>query len=397
MKQQTYAVYLFIFLLLVVAISFFCAGVSNRSPISPDYNIPLAKSYLNGTILTVRSHDPYYYFPGSSNIFLAFFVLIGFPNLYGLLNWLVLLFVCKKLADTFGLTQYMSIIFAASFSTTISVVRTIGDQSIDKWLCLWFLLAVLLLEKVNKTWRNSLLLGLSLGMLIGTKYSGPLFFIALVLVYGKRLFTYFNPIRFIVSFLIFTVTGLFWYIRNTVLQGNPYYPANLPFLKGAPHFTAQDVLLWKVLLVYPKVIPDLINAFLSEYMIWAFSGFVVIAFLMYHFRKKKPIDARIIRLSLLGLTTGIVALFLPITAPYKVPLFHTISDMRYIYSFIAVLMLAVFLIADHYKKNDLLAKIALLSALPLFSFIPYQPKIVLLCIVIFFIFSPKLFILFKKI
>jgi len=387
MTQTKYIANLFLSILFVILISFFYFGVTHRIAVSFDYNVPIAKSYLSGAIITMHTNNPYMYFPGSSHVFLIPFILVGFPNLFGLFSWILLFVVCKKLADTFEVSQYMAIIFAASFCMTISVVRTISDQSIDKWLCFWFLLSLLLLEKGQKTWKSNLILSLSLGMLVGTKYSGPLFFISLFMIYGKRLLLMLSPARFLVSLLLFTISGLYWYIRNFILAGSPYYPANLPFFNTHQYFAQQDWQLWKVILFSPTRIQDLTNAFLSEFLIWAFAGIFVIWFLYSQFRKKKLIDRRIIRLSLLSLTTGIASLFLPITTPYKIPLYHTISDMRYIYILVVILLLVIFLVADKFKKNKLLATIALLNSLPAFSFIVYQPKVYIISVflIIFFL------------
>lgn len=382
-----YIANIFLILLLIIFLCFFYQGVTTSLPVSIDYNIPIAHSIVSGEFFTMQSDNPYMYFPGSSHSFLSMFISFGLPNLFGLFSWIFLFIVCKKLGDTFGLSRYMAIIFAASFCTTMSVVRTIGDQSIDKWLCAWFVFALLLLEKPEKSWKFAILIGLSLGMLIGTKYSGPLFFIALLLVYGKRLFQYLTPLRFAFASLLFTITGLFWYIRNFALQGNPYYPANLPFFKGYPGFTQQDWALWNVFVSYPQGNIDLINAFLSEYLLWAFAGVVLLGFIVYRIKKKEQIEGRIVRLGLLTFTTGLVALLLPITTPYKIELFHIISDMRYVYIFVAVSLLAVFLIAEKYKKDEQLAALALINVIPVFSYIPYLPKIYIIsCLVVGFIY-----------
>lgn len=384
MSLTKYIANLFLIIVTIVFVSFFYQGVITKSPVSLDYNIPIAESIASGEFIHIHSTNPYLYFPGSSHFFLALFLILGLPiNLFGVLSWIVLGILCKKLADTVGLTNYMSIIFSASFCMTMSVLRTIGDQSIDKWLCSWFVLSILLLEKPERSWKFSLLVGLSLGMLIGTKYSGPLFLIALLCVYGIRLIRFSSPMRFIGTSILFTATGLFWYIRNLILEGSPYYPANLHFFKGYPHFEQQDWMLWKVLINYPQGNLDLLNAFLSEYMIWAFSGVVAIVFVIYWMKKKQTIDGRIMRLTLLGIALGIVSLLLPITTPYKIELFHIISDMRYIYIVVVVFMLVVFLLADRYKKNVPLGTLAIINTLPVFSFIPYLPKIYLFCILFF--------------
>jgi hypothetical protein len=380
-----YIAYTMLSILGMVFLSFLYFGITTLTPTSNDYNIPVAQSIVSGEFLH-KQVGVYIHSPGSSHSILAFFIAAGIPlNLYGLLSWIVLFILCKKLADTFNLNTFMGIIFAASICTTISVIRTIGDQSIDKWLCSWFVLSMILLEKPKRTLGYSALLGFSLGMLIGTKYSGPLFFIALIPIYWKSIFKFLSPLRFTIMTITFTVFGLFWYIRNWIYEGNPYYPANLFFFKGIPNFHQQDCMLWIIPFQYPQNIIPLINSFISEYLIWAFSGIIIIWYFISIYRKKKPLDATIKRLGFLGLTIGLVSLLLPITPPYKIELFHIISDMRYIYILMVVLMLAVFLIANKYKQNNLLSIIALLSSIPLFSFLPYQPKTFIFCIIVFIV------------
>ncbi len=371
----------------IVFLSFLYYGITTPTPTSSDYNIPVAQSIISGNFLQ-QQEGLYIHSPGSSHTILAIFIASAIPlNLFGLLSWVVLFIVCKKLANTFNLNTFMSIIFAASICTTIAVIRTISDQSIDKWLCTWFILSMILLEKPKRTLKYSALLGFSLGMLVGTKYSGPLFLLALLPIYWKSILGFLSPLRFIITTTAFTIFGLFWYIRNWIYEGNPYYPANLLFFKGAPNFDQQDWMLWKIPFDYPQNIIPLINSFVSEYMIWAFSGFIIIWYLYSIYHKKKILDKKIKRLVLLGLLIGLISLLLPITPAYKIELFHIISDMRYIYILMVILMLTVFLIASKYKQNNLISVVALLNAIPLFSFIPYQPKMFIFCIMLFIIFQ----------
>ncbi len=367
----------------IIVSSYFYYGMRIKKAYSEDYNVPIAETIISGNFLTIHSDiTPFLYFPGSSHFILVPFVLLGFPNLFGLLSFILLFLACKKLGEVFGLNKYMSIIFAAGFCSTMSVVRTIGDQSIDKWLCFWFILSLILLEKPQKNFKYSLLIGFSFGMLIGTKYSGPLFFLALLPLYLKTLSTYLNPVRFFLASIVFTITGLFWYIRNFILEGNPMYPANLPFFKGWPNYTQQDWMLWRIPFNYPRNLIDVFNAFLSEYTIWATSGLLIVWFVITSNRKRRVIESKTLRIIYLIISTAFVSFMLPVIPPYKEVLSVTISNMRYIYILVILMMLAVFLIVDRYKKNSLLASVVLINAIPSFSYIPYQPKILIFCILL---------------
>lgn len=388
MNQNKLLATLYSAIVILIVVSFFYQGVITKLPVSIDYNVPIAQSIISGQFLNLQSNNPYMYFPGSSHVILALFLFFKLPvNLFGLLSWVVLFFVCKKLGETFGLSRYLSIIFAASFCTTMSVIRTVGDQSIDKWLCTWFVLSLILLEKMSNNWKASLAVGFSLGMLVGSKYSGPLFFIPLVLFYGVQFVRKHSVARIIGAGIVFTIVGLFWYIRNFFLTGSPLFPANLPFLKGYPNYTQQDWMLWKVPIDYPPGVVDLLNAFLSEYLIWAFAIPFVVGFFIYSYRKHLSIDKRVQRLFLLGIATGIASLFLPITPAYKIELFHIISDMRYIYIVVVIFMLIIFLFAEKYKKDQLLGSVALINSIPVFSFIPYLPKIYIIAFILFTLIS----------
>ena len=384
-----YVAKILLIILLIIFGCYFYNGLIHIVAYSEDYNMPIAERMLTGDLFLVNADNgPYSYFPGASHVFLAGFIAFGIPvNLIGLLSWVILFIVCKKLGDRFGLDNSMSIVFAASICTTMTVIRTIGDQSIDKWLCAWFVLGMILLEKPKYTWQFSMFLGFALGMLIGTKYSGPLFFLALIPVYWKAMLGYLRPLQFLSFMSTFTITGLFWYIRNFLVEGNPYYPANFLMFRGWPNFTQQDWMLWKIPFTYPEALLPLANAFLSEYIIWALSGFLIIWYLLYSYRKKQPIDDKSKRIIVLIVTTGLVSLLLPITPAFKINLFQIISDMRYVLIFVVLLMLQVFIIADKFKRNSLLAVVAIINAIPPFTYIPYLPKVyivvVLLLLVIY--------------
>jgi hypothetical protein len=376
--------HLFLYIILFVFFSFLYLGIITKQPNGIDYILPIAKRILTGEFINLRTNDIYLYSPGSSIAILSLFLLFHIPiNLFGLLSWVCLFIVCKKLGDTFGLSKYMSFIFAASFCSTISVIRTVSDQSIDKWLCTWFALSLILLEKPRSSIKFNILIGFSLGMLIGTKYSGPLFLVAILPIYGKAFLKQLNILRFLVVSFMFTFFGLFWYIRNYIIKGNPYFPANLLFFKGPSDFTQQDWHVWRIFVEYPAGILPLADAFLSEYLIWVFSVFVIAWFVIFSYRKKQTIDKKVLRVILLVCTTGIMSVFLPIVPPKETALFHTVSNMRYIYIFMLMLMLAVFLIADKLKKNYEISMVAFINALPLFSFIPFMPKIIIFSILMF--------------
>ncbi len=367
---------------------FFYHGLTHLTPTSPDYNIPIANSIISGDFLKYRLDDPYIYSPGATNLILVIFILLKIPlNLFGLLGWVFLLSVCYFLAKNFGFDKLISVIFAGSVVGVVSIVRTIPDQSIDKWLCAWFILCLLTLQKPRTSWAFSLIFGFSLGMLIGTKYSGPLFAIPLVLIYFKSIIKNYNLIRFLVSIALVFVFGIFWYLRNLIIMGSPIYPAGILGFKGLDGFVQQDWMLWKIPFDYPQGIIPLINSFISEYMVWSFSLILFLGIIIYFKHKKRSIKFLDHKLIILTISTLLVSLFLPITPAYEIELFHIISDMRYIYIPVVLLMLEVFLFFNKYNKNLLISFIALVNIIPVFSFIQYNPKVflfsILICVIFF--------------
>jgi hypothetical protein len=365
-------------IVLVAGLSVFYQAVNIREPVSPDYNLPLARLILSGGIWHPGTDNPYLFFPASSNLILALFVLLRLPiNLFGLAGGIMLFVACLKLGSTFGLKKPQSLLLAAAFCLTTSVVRTLTDQSVDKWLAVWFIWAVILLEKPKLTIKHSLYLGLAFGMLVGTKYSGPLFALAIFVVYAGRLYRYFNLERVLAAGTAFTATGLIWYIRNWFLTGNPLYPAHFLFFEGFPGYSQQDWMLWKIPLMYPAGIWPLVSAYLSEYLIWALAFIPIVWFVADRYRRGFRLTPLFGRLMRLIAATGAVALFLPITTPYYIEIYHTISDMRYIYVFVLLQMLAVFLLAREYKMNRWLTIAAVVNMPAVFSFIPYYPKLII--------------------
>lgn len=371
-KQTLVIAKIMLFVFFLAVLGFFYRGVTEKQIVSEDYNVPIVRQIIAGKFIHVVTDNPYLHYPASSHVIMAALVLLGLPvNLLGLISWLALVIICRQLGLSFGLNKIMSLIFSLTFCFTLSVIRTVADQSIDKWLCFWFVWSLLLLHRPIPTRKFSLLLGFTLGMLVGTKYSGPLFFIALGVVYWPTLLKFSR----LSTILAFTVSGLFWYIRNFIFYHNPLYPGNFPFLKGAPGFVNQDWYLWKVPVYYPPGLIQLLNAYLSEYLIWSLAW---IPILFFFFRHREILDPTLKKLGRLILAIGVVSLFLPITTPFAIEYFHTVSDMRYIYILVVPQVLFIFLLASKFKVNFQLALISFLNILPSFSFIGLYPKIFLL-------------------
>ncbi len=283
-------------------------------------------------------------------------------NIYNVFGLTAFFFTLKYLAKTFKLSRESAIIFAVSFTILHGVIRWVLAQTIDIWMSVFFALSLALLQRPAKTWKYFLMLGAALGMVMGSKYTGPAYTLFLLLIYGKNLLRSVNFKRFIAFAIPFSLFGLSWYIRNYLLTGDPYFPQSIPFFKGIPwHILDEPV--WKMFLKFPKVWFD---AFVSEYTVW----FLALPFALIFAFKQKNRD--IIRLAVLGLLSFIIYFFLP-SGPF--PNLIT-SGFRYTYATFIPFMLAVFLLAKKFNKETELGVIALTNMLILPE-LSYHPKILL--------------------
>jgi hypothetical protein len=347
---------------------------------SHDYHLPIARSILNGTFINLpKGLNPSIYYPGSSNAILSLFLLFHIHvNYFCLLGWIILFFLCKKLGKYFGLDNYLATIYAATFCACMSVLRQIITQSIDMWIAVFFVWSILLLEKPKKSWKYFALIGFSLGMIVGSKFSGPLYVIVLFVLYGRKFLSCLSFTR-VISFVIpFSIFGLFWYIRNAVLYGNPLYPAPFLGLPGYKGFPLQDMLFWKTPFENAGLY-KIFEAYISEYLIWGVAFIPVLVYVFLQIKQKTLLQSpKINKMMLITLFTFLASLMLPI------PTHNIISNMRYLFPVFIPLILSVFLIAQKYKLNEQIALIALLNMVVV-EYLIYHPKLIIIYFLIVFI------------
>lgn len=365
------SIVIFIFLL----IYYFFAGIRS-SPWEADslaYHIPIAKLILNGNIINpaIETYTPpvdFYrlYQPGSLETILSILLLANIPiNIYNVIGLIALFFALRFLARSFKLSPEMSVIFAVSFSIVHGVIRWVNAQTIDAWLAVFFALSLALLQNPKKSWLYFLNLGVALGMVMGGKYTGPAFVFFLFLIYGKNLITKLTVKNILAFSFPFLILGISWYIRNYVLTGDPYFPQTIPFFKGIPYEVLADP-VGKMALRFPKVWFD---ALISEYTVWSLALFLT-PILAFKFK-----DAVLIKLSILGLLSFVIYFFLP-SGP--TPSLIT-SGFRYTYPAFIPLILGVFLLTKRFKRENLLAVVAITNLLILPE-LSYHPKILLILI-----------------
>lgn len=356
---------------------------------SINYHIPFAHAYLNGTIIDpekIKDAVPFLkYMPGSAEAILAPFVLLNIPlNVYNVLAIAILALSLWKLGRVFKLSNDLSILFAVSFSTLHGVMRWSNAQTIDIWLAVFFTCLLILLESPKKSLGYFLKLGVFAGLLIGTKYSGPLFGLVLFVVYIKELVKYINIKRIAVFAIPFTFIGLSWYIRNYILKQNPFYPQESMFFRG-DYFPILKTPSWYIYLVYPTGLIQNINAFISEYMVWMFSLPIAIYVVLKNISKnmfRLILDDPINRLFIIGIFGFIIYLFLP-----SAPEFHIMmSSFRYSFPAFIALILGVFLLAKKYKKEELIGLIAVGTMFATEYPDGYFPKLVFIYLPLFLFF-----------
>lgn len=359
---------LFIYLLLVFGFQAVTSYPTEGDSLA--YHIPIAKSILDGTVLSPQT-DGYAlgFYPGSAEVLLSFLMIMGIPlNLYNVFAWIILLVLCIFLGKSFKLTIDLSLIYAVSITTTLAMVRLLTNQTIDVWLAVFFTAALLLIRTPRKSFSYALMLGISFGFLIGAKFSAPAYAILLMLLYGRDLLTVINPLRMLVFLLPVLVFGMSWYLRNFIVMGNPLYPQTFLGLPGNSSFKLMEWVGWKTIVYYPYGVLLMVLGLFSEFMLWALSPIFGIWYLV-SAKSKMKVSSDILKLTWLGLASFVLFFFLPSTGD------NVITYLRYLFPAFIPLVLVMFLVAQKKQKLPYLLPLAIINSMLLISFTPHQPKL----------------------
>ncbi len=341
------------------------------------WHIPIAKSVLNGSILNPHTTVLPQFYPGASELILSLFMLVSLPlNAYNVLAWFLLFLGCFLLARTFGLEKYYSILFAITVSTQNAILRWLNSQIIDIWLAVFFIFALILLEKPKKELSYFIKVGFLLGMILGTKYPGILLVLSLLIFYFKKIIKTVSFPRALVFLIPFSIFGLSWYIRNFLIFQNPFFPIGFYPFRGVHVFTSNVFL---TSLNYPL---QMLNAFIAEYKLWTFAVLGGGLFVFHLYRKKRTLFSDIQKLILLSLAAFITYPFSP--ASYQE--WIMVSSIRYTYITFTLLILAIFIYAAKINKQRFLAYFAVGNMILLHP-ITYYPKLI-------FFYLPTAFIIF---
>jgi len=361
---------------LIIALYYFIyyiyQGLLNPVPAlgdSWDYHIPIANTIINGSFLHLSNVVlPKWYYPGSSEAFTAVFILLKIPTLSNIFAAIALFFACWKLGKTFNLSRHFAILFAVAFITLNIVLRWLNAISIDFWVGVFFVLSIILLERPKKSSLYFVQLGFTFGMLIGSKYSAIFFVLLLSIFYFKTLVRFLNIKRMVAFLIPFFIFGLFWYVRNYFSTSNPFYPMHILGFKGS-ELIGNNVLT--EILKHPL---DLLNAVFGEYKLWLLSVLVALGALIHQFIIKKEFKLNSIsKLFLIGL----INLIFYFSFPSSIHPWDMVSGLRYSLPASIPLMLGVFMLAQEYKKEELLAYFTLINMVNVLT-MTYYPKLLLI-------------------
>ena len=337
-------------------------------------HIPLAESILEGKIFSPPElgNGLGYYMP-IGELILSAFVLLQIPlGLYNVVAIIFLFYLCYKLAIRLSLGRNLSIVYAFSISYLNSVTRLVPTQKNDLWLNVFFVWVLYLLTKPKKDYKFFLLLGISVGLLVGVKYSG-------IILAAISLGTLFNNIKKFLNLkrlMAFSVPvillGLIWYMRNHVITSNPFYPVSMFGFRGHPGFVVprgyENFLNTKSLILT-------FQALISEYLVWSL---LPIYFLVTVLKKKVHKIKEIKNLLLVGGFSTIVYLL----GPTDFTRVNITSNMRFLHTAFIVLILATFIIATKLKKEREIIMLSILSSVAVLAQFSYYPKLIIIWLIV---------------
>lgn len=345
---------------------------------SINYHIPIANAFLTGEIVNPHNFKAVEFLkfsPGNNEAIVSILMFLKIPiNIFNVIGVIALFLACFYAGRKFLLDKDLSIIFAGSVITLHTMTRWINTQIIDIWFAVWFVLILALLQKPEKTIKYFLILGFSCGMLIGSKYSGPIFLLILFVFYLKKLIKIID-LKYLITFIIpFSLIGLSWYLRNYLITGNPLYPQG--FLMFKDHgFDILKINVWRATLLYPNGKLYFVNALISEFGLWSLSIFTPLLLFI-----KKVRNSEISKLIFIGLLILVIYMFLPSDNFYNI----AVSVFRYSYAGFIVFILAIFLLAVKFKKTQLLIIFSLANMIIIPS-LTFKPKLIFLLLPIVFI------------
>jgi hypothetical protein len=235
------------------------------------YHLPMAVEWIQSGRLDPLYHavTPYAsYYPGTGDLLTLFALLPWENDLVAGITALPMLalagFAVDRIAREAGapprLARYAPILFLA----TPCVARFAATQYVEPALNAWLLSAVAMLLVYRRSGRpgDLLLAALSTALAVGTKHTAWLLAFPLVaagawLALHRRP----RPIIALAAAAAFLALGSYWHLRNWILAGSPFYPAEVKILgatlfEGIPQTLGSKVLDSGVSLL--STLPDII-------------------------------------------------------------------------------------------------------------------------------------------
>ena len=178
----------------------------------------------------------------------------------------------------------------------------------------------------------------------------------------------------------FTIFGLFWYIRNYLLRGNPFYPGRFLMFPYNPAFNIQGWMPIKTIFFLDGGLFLYLESLISEFLVWSLLYLTAPFLIIYMYRNKLFKEEKLKILFTLGYANFILYLLSP--SWYM----NTVSDLRYLYPSIIPLIMGIFLLVKQNKLSQKLYILVLLSAISVLPQISFRPKIILFWLMISTIF-----------
>jgi hypothetical protein len=323
------------------------------------YHLPIAGMVAEGKWFDKQEFvASIFYYPAMGETLVAVMMRLGLPlNLYNWLGWVLWTGVAYMLARRSGLPKNSAVILAAAAAMWPTVVRLINNQTVDIWLAVWWGAALLKLTKKARKLGDWIWLGIYLGMMAGTKYSGVLFAGGLLLVFRKDWWKsgWRKNLYWIIPAV---VIGGFWYVRNWLLVGNPVYPETTLLWQGDPGF---NLMIWKPWMVFLKYPGLFISVFVSEYLLW-------------NLLLPLPLVARNRWVVLGFMNLGIFLFFLP-SWPVNI-----VSCLRYTFVAFLPLLIAGWQWMREKGREEKIAVAAVLCMAAELTQLDYRPKMFILLI-----------------
>jgi hypothetical protein len=201
------------------------------------YHLPIAVEWLQTGRILIENPVPYNYYPGVSELVDLWLLMpLRDPILVNLQNWpfvllagLALYNLARRAGASLRQAVYGSLLLISIRAVQV-ILLFISFQDNDILIAAFSLAAISLGVAAVDSGNRALLIGegIALGLLAGTKYSGPVYAALAVAIHIFLAVSQRKTKRLVGSILIIILVALliggFWYLRNWITHGNPLVP-----------------------------------------------------------------------------------------------------------------------------------------------------------------------------